>query len=295
VTVAFLASAALGDEPATEQVDALDTPAPRGPAWVRYTYANDLFTSTDYYFTQGMSLTWSDPLLRPSPLALPVLDLGPGAQRTVSLGWRYDGFTPTETEDREIQFDDRPFASYMYISHRTYIGPLVGARNFQTEVHRATDGPLPRGWQNQIDHDLVAQLEGRYSHRLLRASDALEIGLGAQLRAGTLYTDAALGPRMQLGWLGDASGAHDAGRAYLWAALQGRAVGYNAMLQGGVLNDSVHTIRSGSVRRGVATAQVGARMELETIELGFTVYWTSPEFNGGRHHAWGLWAVTIHY
>ena len=184
----------------------------------RYHYANDLFAGSDYYFTQGMGLRWTDPLLRTSPLALPLPGWGADAER-VSVSWRYEGYTPVDFGDPEIQVGDRPFASYMYLGHRSerraedghaalaaqwslgYLGPAVGGGEFQTAIHRVTGDRTPLGWRNQLRHDLVAQLDATYARRVLDWSGRLEVWTEAQGRAGTLRTDASLLGRVRAGRL----------------------------------------------------------------------------------------------
>lgn len=285
---------------------------------LRYHYANDTFTSTDYYFTQGMGFRYTAPALAGSPLALPLPELGDDAVRQVSLSWRYEGFTPIEFDRREIQFGDRPFASYMYLAHESerlardgawslaarwalgYLGPRVGGQQFQAEIHRFTEGKSPRGWRNQLDDDLVAQLEARADYRVLGAR-YLDLRLEVGVRGGTLYTDASLGARVRAGLLGPAIGAPgsdpDAGsfRLYAWAAARGTLVGFNATLQGGVFGDSDYTLSANALRRALGRVEGGATLEVGAFGFTWSVTAITPEFRRGRSHAWGQFAITIFF
>ncbi|WP_331057526.1 lipid A-modifier LpxR family protein, partial [Hymenobacter sp.] len=94
-----------------------DTLRPVSPArLLSYTYANDLFFRTDYYFTQGMTLS----LVHPGLARLPTRHLlarGPGGStQSYGITLRYDGFTPLRIQDAFIRVGDRPYAAYGYAS-----------------------------------------------------------------------------------------------------------------------------------------------------------------------------------
>ena len=297
----------LGPDASAERLQ----PAPRPLHALRYHYANDTFTSTDYYFTQGMGLTWTSPLLSDSPLVIPLPDLG--GPRQVSLSWRYEGFTPEDYELRPIQRGDRPFAAFMSLAHRHesisaagesslwaewalgYLGPAVGGQQFQAEIHRNIAGKQPRGWRNQLDDDLVAQLELGATHALFRYEELLELRLEAALRGGTLYANGEAGARLQFGLLGPALGPPDSLRLYLWVRGLARGVGFNALLQGGVFGDSVYTLGARDVRHFVAVGQWGAAFEYGSCGLSFSFSFISREFRGGRSHAWGELGLTLFF
>ena len=156
-----------------------DTLRPGSPArLLRYTYANDLFFRTDYYFTQGMTLT----LVHPALARLPVRHLlaaGPrGSTQHHGLTLRYDGFTPLRIQDAFIRVGDRPYAAYFYASffrisnqparHQRlttaleigFIGPAAGGKELQTAIHRVTGNAEPRGWDYQIRNAPIARLPG---------------------------------------------------------------------------------------------------------------------------------------
>jgi lipid A 3-O-deacylase len=317
VAILFSAGGAAADEPAAAPA-AEEPKEPTGPkradeCSVRYSYANDAPTGADYYFTQGMTLAWRDPNLTSWPLALPVPRVEDDALARETWFWRYDGFTPIEYEDPAIQVGDRPFAAYMYVGHRTeslasdgtntlwaqwvlgYLGPAVLGGEFQNEVHRNTGGANARGWQNQIDDDLIVQLDAGYTHRLVRAGDVFDAQIELELRGGTLYSDGALGGRLRLGLLESPATTPGLGQFHFWVAVQGRAGGYTAPLVGGVLNDSVYTLSANDLERFVATGQVGLKVELGAIGLEVSWNWTSPEFEGARSHRWVLLALTVYY
>jgi hypothetical protein len=140
----------------------------------------------------------------------------------------------------------------------------------------------------------------------------LAVGPGAELigqasaSLSTLRTNAATGVLLRLGRLnpyfrtltGVASRAERAGlravQLYAEGYLQARAVGYDATLQGGLLNrTSPYTLPSGSVRRGVLTGSGAAVLAYQGVSVRTVAGWISPEFSGARPHAWGQLDVRV--
>ncbi|OGX84202.1 hypothetical protein BEN47_16600 [Hymenobacter lapidarius] len=197
-----------------------DTLHPTSPdRLLRYTYANDFLGRTDYYFTQGMTLT----LVLPSLARLPTQRLllrGPaGSTQYHGLTLRYDGFTPLRIQDPFIRVGDRPYASYFYASFFRvsnqptrrqrlttalevgFIGPGTFAKEFQQAIHRATNNPEPRGWDYQIGTDAVLGYRVAYERQLLAVSRFVEVLGTAEASVGTLYTYAGAGAQLRLGLL----------------------------------------------------------------------------------------------
>jgi lipid A 3-O-deacylase len=186
---------------------------------VQYTFANDAFFRTDYYFTQGMSLNLVLPVLAKSPVKKILLPGPTSAVQHHGVKLYYDGFTPLRIQDDTIRRGDRPYASYIYASlyriatnrekHQRltsgldigFIGPAAGAKGFQTTVHRLIDAPTPRGWNFQIRNDLVLGYTVGYERQLLAAGRAAELIGSAQGSVGTLNTFGEAGLLLRVGKL----------------------------------------------------------------------------------------------
>ncbi len=286
---------------------------------VAYSFANDAAFRTDYYFTQGMSLT----VVLPGFSRLPTrrLLLAEGAAGTHSqygVRMRYDGYTPLRIQDPFIRRGDRPYASYIYatLCHSQtnvvkrarltsgvqvgVIGPAAGAKGFQTAVHRWIDAPTPRGWDFQVRNDLVLGYELGAERQLLTAGRALEVVGTARAALSTLRTGAGAGLVVRAGLfdpylstlLGVAAGARAAGRrrvqAYVEARAEAQAIGYDATLQGGLLNRaSPYTLQASAVRRGVAAGSGALVLAAGGFSIRGVAAWVSPEFWAARQHAWG--------
>ncbi|MBC7446884.1 MAG: lipid A deacylase LpxR family protein [Hymenobacteraceae bacterium] len=286
---------------------------------VAYSFANDAAFRTDYYFTQGMSLTVVLPAFRRLPTRHLLLSAEKPATRSqYGVQVRYDGYTPLRIQDPFIRLGDRPYASYIYATlfhARTaadrrarlttglqvgITGPAAGAKSFQTAVHRWIDAPIPRGWDFQVRNDLVLGYELGAERQLLTAGRALEVIGTARAALSTLRTGAGPGVVVRAGLfdpyfstlLGVATGARAAARrrvqAYVEARAEAQAVGYDATLQGGLLSrTSPYTLPARAVRRGVASGSGALVLAAGGFSIRGVAAWVSPEFRGARQHAWG--------
>ncbi|WP_262922996.1 lipid A deacylase LpxR family protein [Hymenobacter cellulosilyticus] len=160
---------------------------------VFYTFANDAFFRTDYYFTQGMTLNLVLPVFSKSPVNKILLPGPAGSVHHYGVKLHYDGFTPLRIQDDTIRRGDRPYASYIYATlyhtatsssakrrltsglNLGFIGPAAGAKAFQTKVHELLDAPTPRGWDYQIRTDVVLGYEALLEQQLLSVGRVVEV------------------------------------------------------------------------------------------------------------------------
>ncbi|SMB81838.1 conserved hypothetical protein-like [Hymenobacter roseosalivarius DSM 11622] len=283
---------------------------------VAYSFANDAFFRTDYYFTQGMTLNVVLPILARSPVNKMLLGGKMAAVRYHGVKLFYDGFTPLRIQDAFIRVGDRPYASYIYASlYRIanqrqrrqrltagldlgFMGPAAGAKGFQTKVHELLDAPTPRGWDYQVQNDLVLGYQVAVEKQLAAGSKFAELVGTARASVGTLNTLAATGLLVRVGKmnpyfnnLGVSSAAGRAGgqkfQIYAQSRLEGRVVGYNATMQGGMLNrQNPYTLKASQLKRGVVQGSGGLVLAYGGVRFEPSATWVSPEFRGGRTHRW---------
>ena len=295
-----------------------DTLRPLSPArLLRYTYANDLFFRTDYYFTQGMTLT----LVLPALGRLPVRHLlaaGPrGSTQQHGITLRYDGFTPLRIQDAFIRVGDRPYAAYLYASFFRisnnpgrrqrlttaleigFIGPAAGGKELQTTIHRVTGNAEPRGWNYQVRNAPIIGYRTRFEKQLAAGRHAELLGQ-AQASLGTLYTHAGTGLHLRAGRMNpyfadpDTHPALRSWELYGQATLEGCLIGYDATLQGSYFRSSnPYTLPVGDVRRAVLRSSGGMVLAHGGLLFEATATWVSPEFAGGRAHRWGQLGLTV--
>ncbi|MDE2144149.1 MAG: lipid A deacylase LpxR family protein [Elusimicrobia bacterium] len=281
-------------------VDRNDSAAFSGPGHVlRFDYANDYFTGTDRYYTQGIGLQYFFPALKRDPGAFLILRL-PGDDYDAGLVLRNSGFTPSRLTSDAPLAGDRPFAAtltagHVVVSHDRgrgltltaeleggVIGQAAGGKWQQAGIHRATGNMIPRGWDNQIRNDLVLDYSVRLEKTVIRAERA-DAGVYGDMTAGTLYDNAALG-------VGGRVGAIDAKaprRFYLFGRAENALVAYDATLQGGMLNHgSPYVLTSPQIRRDVLRAYVGFVLDWGRWALDVTRTYQSREFIGGLSHEW---------
>ena len=306
-----------GARAAPAPADTLPPPSP--DRLLSYTYANDLFFRTDYYFTQGMTLT----LVHPALARLPVRHLlaaGPaGSTQYHGLTLRYDGFTPLRIQDPLIRLGDRPYAAYLYASffrvsnqparHQRlttaleigFIGPAAGGKELQTAIHRVTGNAEPRGWNYQIRNAPIVGYRVAFEKQLVASRHAELLG-NTEASVGTLYTYAGTGVRIRAGRLnpyftnlGVAKSATPRGwQCYGQATLTGRVIGYDATLQGGAFtHNDPYMLKANEVRRTVLRSSGGVVVAHEQLSFSATATWLSPEFVGGRTHRWGQLEVLV--
>jgi lipid A 3-O-deacylase len=290
---------------------------------ISYSFANDAFLRTDYYYTQGMTLLLVSPALQHSPVNRILGPVPPGSILHHGMQLHYDGFTPLRIQDAFIRRGDRPYASYIYAdllrvaTHPArrlrvttalnvgILGPAAGAKGFQTKFHELLGAPTPRGWDYQVQTDVVLGYEAKVEKQLLALGQVAELNGAASASLGTLQTYAAAGTTLRFGLrqptfesLGVANRENRAGRrrvqAYGEAQVEGRLVGYNATLQGGLFNRrNPYVLPASAVRRAVvqSTGTLGLGYAGVRVETALT--WISPEFTGSRTHRWNTLSVRV--
>ncbi|MBH8570825.1 lipid A deacylase LpxR family protein [Microvirga sp. STS02] len=299
-----------------------DTLRPISPArLLHYTYANDLFFRTDYYFTQGMTLTLVHPMLARLPVRH-LLAAGPrGSTQQHGLTLCYDGFTPLRIQDAFIRVGDRPYAAYLYGSffrasnqparHQRlttaleigFIGPAAGGKQLQTAIHRLTGNAEPRGWDYQIRNAPIIGYRVAFEKQLA-ANQHVDLLGNVEASLGTLYTYAGTGLRLRAGKLNPCfadlavTSPSYSGKLH-WqlygeATLTGRLIGYDATLQGSPFtNRDPYTLPASDVVRAILRSSGGVVLAHGGLSFAATATWVSPEFAGGRSHRWGQLGMAV--
>jgi lipid A 3-O-deacylase len=294
-----------------------DSLRPTSPAHrLAFTFANDFFFGIDYYFTQGITLDWVSPALARSP-ANYLLPKGPaGSTRSHGMALYFNGFTPLDVRDARLRRGDRPYAAYIYtalyrISNQAarrqrlttaleigYLGPATGARAIQTKLHEITGFAPPRGWQYQVRSDLVLGYRAVFEKQVLAVGRSAELIGSAEASVGTLYTYAQGGLRLRAGRFQPYfAGLAPAGPVRPWqcygeATITEQVVGYDATLQGGVLNHgNPYVLAAGVIRRAVLRGSGGLVVAHGGLRFSATAVFIAPEFAGGLSHRWGAVGV----
>src|SRR5665213_857032 len=218
--------------------------------FIRLTYENDYFTTTDEYYTQGIKLEGVAPGLRYSPIMwlLPTL-----SHATVQYGLvaAQDCFTPTSISSNTILQGDRPFAGYIYLGHYKIsadyskkqmltteidagaIGPCAECEEEQKAIHHLPGNTQPVGWQYQIASGALVDYKVRYEKAIF-ADTAVDVDAVGQLTAGTVYDNVLLGITMHAGKMQSYFLTDRTHKLQLYAIVKGwvQGVAYDGTLQG---------------------------------------------------------------
>lgn len=283
-----------------------------GDAYFRFHYDNDFFSKskTDYYYTQGYSFEVASPVLENNPLSRLLLRFK-AKPATHGLAFEHYGFTPTSIRSNDILYGDRPFAGVILLKtftisvdtlHRQrlssvlstgLIGPAAFAGRMQATIHRWSGDVKPSGWQYQIGNDVVINYELTHEKQLLAIRSIASVSSFGRVRVGTLSDQVQAGFTLVAGRLySPFSGTpkSNASSFQLYAFMQPlvTAVGYDASLQGGLLNQSSpYTLPARDINRFTFQNTYGLALRLGGVYAGYTRTYLSREFRSGREHRWG--------
>lgn len=226
----------------------------------------------------------------------------------------YRMYTPVEVARRDLIEDDRPYAGLVLGGLTLYgreplpgawqreealqldlgvVGPIAAADSVQREVHRFVESQRPRGWSHQLGNEpiLNASYRRHWWHRQALGQLEMQHGPGVSASLGNLLVQAGAGYGLRLGkgldnamgWpsLGvEQGGYRQVSRSpgsgwHLFAALQGRYVAHNLLLDGNTVRDS-HSVER---REWVGDAVLGLALTWERWEVSLAHVWRSKEFD----------------
>jgi len=300
---------------------------------------NDLFapTQTDRDYTAGVAITYASNSPEfgnnvYSRLA-GTIDHGllgsfgafPGEAASTSLEFGVYGFTPEEISARQIDYDDRPYSSLVYLStSKSYQGLAgksgwttsltVGAlgldlfKSGQNSIHKVIGSDKAEGWDHQVSEGGEPTI--RYSaayHQYLDASEPdskfkvtyfgsvgylTEFGAALVFRDGLISSpDNRFNPElMAYGERAPGVSASGGRENYFWGGLSVKARAYNAFLQG-QFRDSDHELGANDLNILLAEVWGGYTHTLsDGVELSYVLRVQSSEIKSGtgdRTLAWG--------
>jgi len=229
------------------------------------------------------------------------------------IGISHAIFTPEDIETDTPDPTDRPYAGWLALSgtliandddtqdslqiNLGIVGPSAGGKFVQTNWHEIIDGVEPRGWDTQLKDEpgieIIAQRQQvvfrtTYLPFGLEADAALNVGaalgnvrtyadLGGMLRLGGTLDASEFGPPRIRPALAGAGGFQkkDGIGGYLFAGVQGRAVGRDIFLDGNTYRDSR---RVDDRRTLVADFQAGTAVHWDAVQVSFTYVHRTEQF-----------------
>ncbi len=286
--------------------------------YYRFHYDNDFFGGTDYYYTQGIKLEYVHPALKKFPITK-LLVKPRNSELKYGIGIDLFGYTPTSIRSPHILYGDRPYAGC--ISFKTFmigvdtvrqqrlssamtvgiIGSGALGREIQTVIHRTIGKKIPQGWKHEIRNDLILNYQINYEKSLVKLNNLFLLNGIGEIRAGTLNTKLSGGLNMMIGnfenpysSIEETSTLKRKVSYYLYAQTGVTFIGYDATLQGGLINrKSPYTIPSSQIARVTAQTSAGIVLNFRNVSLSYSKSYLTKEFDTGKNHDWGGISIGI--
>ena len=236
--------------------------------------------------------------------------------RRVSLILGQNIFTPDDIARSDLILNDRPYAGWLYLGagfvteggerHKFMenleinlgvVGPAALGEQVQSEWHDFINVKEPEGWDNQLENEpgFILFYERKWPLRPTfgKLNRIIDLTPSAGFALGNVFTYFATGltlrlgynipndygpPRIRPGLAG--SGFFTPQNRFTWyifAGVEGRAVGRNIFLDGNTFRDSHHVDK----KTLVGDLQVGIVVTLfRNFRVGFTNVFRTKEFDG---------------
>lgn len=251
--------------------------------------------------------------------------------RRVGLAIGQKMYTPEDLTVTTLQPEDRPYAGWLYgefglvsqtaTTHDAVaislgiIGPASQADDTQQLWHEVFGFTEPRGWDHQLENEPAVNLMYMRSWRTLKENSAL-FGLDTDIiphlgfSLGNVFTYGAAGLTVRLGddFRGDFSGPDRIRPSmpgavhfeppsssfgwYIFAGVEGRAMGRNIFLDGNTFTDS-HSVDR---KFWVGEAQLGVALIFPRFRITYTQVLRTIEYDGQDHpHNFGALSLTANF
>jgi len=282
-------------------------------------FDNDIFDYTDQFYTNGIRFDYTAPVISNNPLKHILLPYWGQAKNYYGLSLVQNLYTPSTTKSEGILYGDRPYAAYLYLGsfkitnderHHCRqrsefdIGvtgkPSLGSA-VQDVFHRyVPTNTEPLGWDYQIRTDAVINYNFCLEKGVVN-TEHLQLILTGTGALGTLYTNIGGGASLRIGWFNDyfsnlgvrkkpvlKAGGLRVAQYFFTIRGTARLVGYDATLEGGMINrSSPYIIPARSVSNFVTQSSLGFTVTFGAIGLELEQIVLSPEFSHRWWHAWG--------
>jgi lipid A 3-O-deacylase len=295
--------------------------------YYRHNYDNDFFLATDRYYTQGVYLEFIFPAFKKLLLSHALITLRPkgsiAGSRVINyygISTERQGFTPTSIRHfGKPDVGERPYAAIVYLTHSLVsidpirklrltsrlnlglMGPNLFGEEEQVAIHTKLGNILPLGWEYQIENDYVLNYDV-YLEKGIVDTKCFTLTGFTELRAGTLYDDVSLGAMMRIGFMQKYFSNLGITRqkqaqkfqCYLFVKGKVKAVGYNASMQGGLINqNSSYVLSASDVERVVGIGYYGMVIAYKRIGLEYSFASITKEYKKGKNHAWGRIGINV--
>ena len=279
----------------------------KSKSYFRYHYDNDFFTKTDIYYSQGITLEYVHPSIKKFLLSR-LLITSKNSDNRNGITFNLFGYTPSTISSDAILYGDRPYESSM--SFKTFvagsdsikqhriasalsigiIGPWAQGKEIQTGIHKWLNNRIPKGWQHQVQNDVIINYQLNYEKKLLEAGSSFLLNGAAEARVGTLHNRIGGGLNFMAGHYNHPykNGKRKKIEYYLFGQSRVNIIGYDATMQGGLFNrKNPYTISAGDVTRLTFQADAGVVLNFRKLYFTYTQSYLTKEFRTGHYHRWG--------
>ncbi|HMM12311.1 MAG TPA: lipid A deacylase LpxR family protein [Bacteroidales bacterium] len=275
-----------------QQAEALQT------ATIFIDFENDIFTGTDYYYTNGVTIGVAAPWLSFIRHLRLLPGLGELGRDRFSISLTQKMYTGLNPEAEVIVEDDHPFSGLLYAElTRTSLRPedglllkssltvgFTGKLSLASSVQSLMHELEPSGWELQTGNSLLLNYSIMIEKELVKGRFG-QLTTGTELKAGNLETLTAGFFKLSMN-LFPSSNTGAGLQAY--ATARGNLVLHKASLRGGLWgSESPHIVSFNDLSKTVAELSAGLVMHAGRSGLGIKVVYLSPEFRQGRPHSWG--------
>jgi lipid A 3-O-deacylase len=280
-----------------------------GNRYFRINYENDFFTASDRDYTQGILIEKVHPDFCRFPF-MRVLWHPRNSVFKYGLAIEHNAYTPNQIDQYAIQYGDRPYAGVLLfktfliasnfdrnrrinVSFSTgLIGPGAGGEQMQRTIHHWIKYTQPEGWHNQIRNDLVLNYQIDIEKGIVQYRNHFSLSALGSGRIGTLSDKLSAGFTAMAGKFRSTFKAPALAKRhfqwYIYDQLTGNAVGYDATLQGGLLNhSSVYTIAVSDLNRFTIQNKFGIVLIFHSLYLEYYRTGLSEEFKTSIYHRTG--------
>jgi len=281
-------------------------------SFIQFKWSNDFMYETDYYYTNGFAFEVSGPWAKKNTINSILIPSPEKSINQFGVTLVQDIYTPYERVDVEKQLDgDRPFAAYLLLGFikKTYdpikrnkiiselqfgvLGPSALGEETQNWIHdMLPTSERLNGWENQISNSVAINYSTGFYKSLYRLSWVGLTGT-ANGKLGIPFTHIKLGGGARIGYLSSYPKdfevfSENRMTAFLFAEVFGKAVGYNATLQGGLFSSSTYTLDV--INHFVGSYRLGISVSYNLLNLEMATTFNTPEFPGALSHRWS-WIV----
>jgi lipid A 3-O-deacylase len=282
----------------------------------RFIEENDFFNVTqrgiDRYYTQGMRFEFLYQVSKRSILEKLVIPISRSAINRYSVSITQQIYTPQKT-DSYFFVGDMPYAGSLYLSKSLeskdstkqtslttrldvgLIGPAALAEGTQKLFHELIKNDLGVGWETQLRNDILLNYSVKAEHNITKPANPFRLELRGEANLGTALISVVPGVNVSVGnW-------YSLTKKFGWQLFfkpEVRWVVYNALLQGGILNqmnaDEIYSqFFLKEIKPLVYSHSAGFQIRYNKLELLYRQVNLTREFAGQKPHYYGSIMLTF--